>query len=671
EYRLRWADRVQKHMFNGGALTNPAWTARFNQLAAIVDQPIIAESARWGDAKRSNPFNKDDWINERNYLLGSYLSVRPDIVLSQLRADGLYPTVDAPSMSPFGGYVNNGSEVVMSGGTGTIYYMPDGSDPRLLGGGIKPGAMIYTSSTQNESLIATGATWKYKDDGSNQGTAWRQAGFNDASWAAGPAELGYGDGDEVTTVAFVDVNPGTAGVQKNATTYFRRTFTVNNVSGITSLNISLEYDDQAIVYINGNPVVNTGLPVNPAYNAYSGSAAPDENAYFTFARDAGSLVNGTNTIAVEVHQTSNSSSDISFDLSLTAVRSSTATPLILSGTGEKPLRVRAYSGGTWSALVDALFLINTEPASSANLAISEIMYNPAPPTPAEIAAGFGDADDFEYLEFVNIGTKNIDLMGLYLYGPISFDFSNSTRSRVLPPGGRILIASKRSAFEFRYGAGKPVAGSYQGHLSNGGEQIIVYSPTEETLIDVTYSDKNGWPTAADGNGYSLVRMLPGSGNGNASDPRNYRSSVNPGGSPGGSDAINYAAWKTANGVVSDSGDGDGDGFPAFEEYTHGGSVTVPDANRLPQSGAEAYTVNATTKIYSTVAFSDRFAADDVALLVETSPSLSTPNWTSNNVVFVSRLRQPDGSETVTFRAANPLTNAPHLFWRITQTIQSP
>ena len=47
-------------------------------------------------------------------------------------------------------------------------------------------------------LVPTGAVWRYLDNGTNQNTAWRAAGFDDSSWAQGPAELGYGDGDEAT-----------------------------------------------------------------------------------------------------------------------------------------------------------------------------------------------------------------------------------------------------------------------------------------------------------------------------------------------------------------------------------------------------------------------------------------------------------------------------------------
>jgi hypothetical protein len=53
---------------------------------------------------------------------------------------------------------------------------------------------------QSTALVPAGSTWHYRDDGSDQGTAWRASAFNDAAWTAGPAQLGYGDGDEATAV---------------------------------------------------------------------------------------------------------------------------------------------------------------------------------------------------------------------------------------------------------------------------------------------------------------------------------------------------------------------------------------------------------------------------------------------------------------------------------------
>lgn len=172
-------------------------------------------------------------------------------------------------------------------------------------------------TTPSSVLFALGSVWKYLDNGSNQGTAWRGAAFDDSAWAQGPAQLGYGNGDEATTVAFVDVDAATTGTQKNATTYFRRTVTVPNPEAVESISLSLVYDDGAVIYLNGNRVAATaGMPVDPAHNFYLGSTSSN-NATQTFTVPGSALVAGANVFAVEVHQANNTSGDISFDLQAT------------------------------------------------------------------------------------------------------------------------------------------------------------------------------------------------------------------------------------------------------------------------------------------------------------------------------------------------------------------
>lgn len=182
------------------------------------------------------------------------------------------------------------------------------------------------------TLIAAGAVWKYLDNGSNQGTAWRGMGFGDTTWESGAAELGYGDGDETTIVDFIDADPATSGVQKNATTYFRRTFEVADVSQFASLDLSLRYDDGGVVYLNGQRIAATpNVPVDPAFNLYLGGGTA-ENSMLNATIPTSALVNGTNTLAVEIHQQSATSADLSFNLALVANPAAQAASLhFLSG----------------------------------------------------------------------------------------------------------------------------------------------------------------------------------------------------------------------------------------------------------------------------------------------------------------------------------------------------
>jgi hypothetical protein len=172
-------------------------------------------------------------------------------------------------------------------------------------------------------LITANGSWKYLDNGTNQSSAWRSLSFNDGTWKTGNAELGYGDGGEATVVSY-----GTSSTNKFITTYFRKKFTLSSTSGITGLELSMVRDDGAVVYLNGVEIYRNNMPAGSiAYNTvattYIDGAA--ESAYITANVSSSSLVAGTNVIAVEIHQNSSTSSDISFNFKLKALKTAAAS----------------------------------------------------------------------------------------------------------------------------------------------------------------------------------------------------------------------------------------------------------------------------------------------------------------------------------------------------------
>lgn len=170
---------------------------------------------------------------------------------------------------------------------------------------------------QDVPLIPFGSIWKYLDNGSNQGTAWRAGGFNDASWASGPAELGYGDGDEATIVSY-----GPSSSAKYITTYFRKTITIANANSFAGYGLKLKRDDGVVVYLNGTEVLRQNFDQGTmSYTklAYQAIATPEEGQIVEQLLRPSQFVNGANTIAVEMHQSAANSSDISFDLELTGL----------------------------------------------------------------------------------------------------------------------------------------------------------------------------------------------------------------------------------------------------------------------------------------------------------------------------------------------------------------
>jgi hypothetical protein len=202
--------------------------------------------------------------------------------------------------------------------------------------------------TNLTKLVSTGAVWRYLDNGSDQGTAWRLPHFDAQSWASGSAELGYGDDTEGRPEATV-VGFGPDPNNKYITTYFRRAFVLNDVSTFTGLSVRLMRDDGAIVYLNGVEVFRSNMPtgtVTFTTHATTSVAGSAESAFFTNAVSPGLLQTGTNVVAVEVHQSDTNSTDISFDLELLASRG--LAPIII--TQPQSLTVLAGNTATFAVL---------------------------------------------------------------------------------------------------------------------------------------------------------------------------------------------------------------------------------------------------------------------------------------------------------------------------------
>jgi hypothetical protein len=185
-------------------------------------------------------------------------------------------------------------------------------------------AAVATPSAQ--TLIAPASGWRYNDGGTNLGTAWTSPVYDDGGWLTGPAQLGYGDGDESTIVSY-----GGNATNRYITYYFRRTFTVASPTSIATLLARFVRDDGCVIYVNGVEVVRSNMPagsVTYLTRASSAIGGADESAWIEASLDPSVLVAGPNTIAVEIHQQSPTSSDVSFDLELRATAAQAPAPTV-------------------------------------------------------------------------------------------------------------------------------------------------------------------------------------------------------------------------------------------------------------------------------------------------------------------------------------------------------
>jgi lamin tail-like protein/CotH protein len=202
--------------------------------------------------------------------------------------------------------------------------------------------------------------------------------------------------------------------------------------------------------------------------------------------------------------------------------------------------------GRWSHWSNAIQFVVGEPIPGeilTDLRITELMYNPATPTPAEVAAGFIDKDDFEFIELKNTGTTTLDLSNVSFTNGFDVDYvfagSNVTS---LGAGDFVLVVKNQNAFEERYGTSlsSKIAGEYIGGLKNSGEEIKLEDYLNGTIVQFEYNDNRGWPLPADGCGHSLVPLdtaLPEARSGSLDYGPNWRASTYMHGSPAANDPV--------------------------------------------------------------------------------------------------------------------------------------
>ncbi len=159
------------------------------------------------------------------------------------------------------------------------------------------------------TIIDKGDSFNYLIPDHEIGDGWKGTGFDDQSWLSGPSGFGYGDDDDATSTGVV------------MSLFVRKEFTVSNIEDLVQLVLHLDYDDGFIAYINGVEVArdNLGTPGEKvAYNAPADDYNHEAQMYqglppnkFEIHEWDNILRTGTNVLAIEVHNFSTSSSDLS------------------------------------------------------------------------------------------------------------------------------------------------------------------------------------------------------------------------------------------------------------------------------------------------------------------------------------------------------------------------
>ena len=252
--------------------------------------------------------------------------------------------------------------------------------------------------------------------------------------------------------------------------------------------------------------------------------------------------------------------------------------------------------------------------SSPPLTLSEIHFHPSD----QRGARSYDPDQSEFLEFKNTSGGPLDLTGFRLEGDVSFTFNTTNGTRILPPNGRVVLASDNGTFRSRYGTMAEHLGRYSGQLSDGGGRLRLVDPQGDPVFDFELNDQ--WVPPADGDGYSMVLRSESLLAFEIDTPAAWIASAAPEGSPGQPDLASDVGpgtdsdhdglgdlWElTFFGSLQPRADddSDGDGASQREEFLAGTVPTDPsdrprlealpsrfDGNpvlRFPRRGARSY-----------------------------------------------------------------------------------
>jgi hypothetical protein len=403
-----------------------------------------------------------------------------------------------------------------------------------------------------------------------------------------------------------------------------------------------------------------GFPTNALSFQTTAFSDPQGNGTFGALEWRLALINEPSALEIESSWESGEITSFvnSIDVPTTAVR---------SGSTYRARVRHQDSSGRWSHWSAAVEFTTSLPDLSdylISLVITEVMYHPTDPTPAEIAAGFDDDDFFEYLELKNVGPAPLDLSEVRFTKGIDFDFINGTQT-TLNPGQVILVVRSIPAFEMRYGTGFIIAGEWDpaDKLNNKSDRVKLSFGAGDTIRDFTYLDASPWPVDADGNGNSLTLLNP------TTVPdhtlaSSWRASFSNTGTPGVDESDDpFADWLASQGETDPAASFNGSSLSNLLAYALGADLLTSGSPeqalpsfRIVEDGGENYPA---------LSFRIRQGSNFLTYLPEVSGDLKT--WQSGPVhtsQYGSMTDNGDGTSSLTVRSTTSIASCQFLRLRV-------
>ncbi|MBT5310131.1 MAG: hypothetical protein HOL38_01005, partial [Verrucomicrobia bacterium] len=421
EFRMRFADRVQIHYFNGGALTDENVLRRFREMKEEMT----------GVISNMNSTVETTWVPRRRA-----------IVMSQMATQNIQASAAAPQFSQPGGAVPAGYSLNLTATDGVIYYTTDGSDPRRPGEVAETGKTILNGSAEKWALVPSA------DNGGNTlGTQWRggREPFDHDDWDSGNDGVGYDQNADYDPHIGIDVDSEMNDINQSVFVRIPFRVSVEDRKKSNFMVLRMKYDDGFVAYLNGTRIVSANAAANPGWNAGATGQHDDASAVTWVSFDAGKYINklkaGNNILAIHGLNSGLGSSDMLINAELSIGERSGAeiadgvlkytSPVKL--TGDTTIRTRTMYNGQWSALVEHSFQAGR---AGTPLRFTEIMYNPL------------GGSEYEFVELHNSGTFDVSL-GWHRFDGIDFTFAGDA---VIGPGEFLVLASDNDpdAFKLRY-----------------------------------------------------------------------------------------------------------------------------------------------------------------------------------------------------------------------------